>query len=91
MRNPEGIRVWNKDDVYNSTFSGWYTFDDYEGVDISKTPCYAKEVWYESIEDAMTWRVVYEFDNYDDAVIEKMQANSNGVFVATFEAASTGS
>ncbi len=90
VRNPEGIRVWNKDDVYNSTFSGWYTFDDYEGVDISKTPCYAKEVWYESIEDAMTWRVVYEFDNYDEAVIEKMQADSNGVLVATFEAVEEG-
>ena len=86
VRNPEGIRVWNKDDVYNSSFSGWYTFDEYEGVDISKTPCYAKEVWYESIEDMATWRVVYEFHKYDEPVIEKMQADSNGVFVATFEA-----
>ena len=90
VRNPEGIRVWNKDDVYNSAFSGWYTFDDYEGIDISKTPCYANEVWYESIEDMATWRVVYEFDNYDEAVIEKMQADSTGVFVATFEAVEEG-
>ncbi len=90
VRNPEGIRVWNKDDVFNSSFGGWYTFDDYEGVDISKTPCYANEVWYESIEDMATWRVVYEFDNYDEAVIEKMQADSTGVFVATFEAIEEG-
>ena len=90
VRNPEGIRVWNKDDVYNSSFSGWYTFDEYEGVDISKTPCYAKEVWYESIEDMATWRVVYEFAEYDEPVIEKMQADSNGVFVATFEAVEEG-
>ena len=90
VRNPEGIRVWNKDDVYNSAFSGWYTFDEYEGVDISKTPCYANEVWYESIEDMATWRVVYEFDNYDEPVIEKMQADSTGVLVATFEAVEEG-
>ena len=90
VRNPEGIRVWNKDDVFNSSFGGWYTFDDYEGVDISKTPCYANEVWYESIEDMATWRVVYEFDNYDEAVIEKMQADSTGVLVATFEAVEEG-
>ncbi len=90
VRNPEGIRFWNKDDVYNSSFSGWYTFDEYEGVDISKTPCYAKEVWYESIEDMATWRVVYEFAEYDEPVIEKMQADSNGVFVATFEAVEEG-
>ena len=90
VRNPEGIRVWNKDDVFNSAFSGWYTFDEYEGVDISKTPCYANEVWYESIEDMATWRVVYEFDNYDEAVIEKMQADSTGVLVATFEAVEEG-
>ena len=86
VRNPEGIRVWNKDDVHNSEWNGWYTFDEYEGVDISKTPCYANEVWYESIEDMATWRVVYEFHKYDEPVIEKMQADSTGVFVATFEA-----
>ena len=90
VRNPEGFRVWNKDDSYNSSFSGWYTFDDYEGIDISKALCYANEVWYESLEDAMTWRVVYEFDNYDEAVIEKMQADSKGVLVATFEAVEEG-
>ena len=90
VRNPEGFRVWNKNGSYNSSFSGWYTFDDYEGIDISKAPCYANEVWYENLEDAMTWRVVYEFDNYDEAVIEKMQAASNGVLVATFEAVEEG-
>ena len=90
VRNPEGIRVWNKNDVHNSEWNGWYTFDEYEGVDISKTPCYANEVWYESIEDMATWRVVYEFDNYDEPVIEKMQADSTGVLVATFEAVEEG-
>ena len=89
VRNPEGIRVWNKSGVLNNSFGGWYTFDDYEGIDISKTPCYANEVWYESIEDMATWYVAYDFYKAD-IVSEKMQADSTGVFVATVNSIENG-
>ncbi|MBR6686145.1 MAG: hypothetical protein IKL69_01895, partial [Paludibacteraceae bacterium] len=59
---------------------------EFEDVDITKTPYYANGVWYESIEEMMTWYVRY-IPYWDDEASEVMIEESPGVFVATLSPA----
>ena len=67
---------WKKEDTWG------VRFQEHCDVDIVKTPYYANGVWYESIEDMMTWYVQYR-PYWSDDVTEKMVEKSPGVFVAT--------
>ncbi|MBR2369874.1 MAG: hypothetical protein IKA83_06935 [Paludibacteraceae bacterium] len=55
---------------------------EFEDVDITKTPYYANGVWYESIEEMMTWYVKYT-NEYDGGAVVKMEEQAPGEFVAT--------
>ena len=59
---------------------------EFEDVDITKTPYYANGVWYESIEEMMTWYVRY-IPYWDDEASEVMIEESPGVYVATLSPA----
>ena len=76
IRDEVYFNYWKKEDTWGVRFQEHYD------VDITKTPYYANGVWYESIEDMMTWYVQYK-PYWSDDVTEKMVEKSPGVFVAT--------
>ena len=78
IRDEIYIRYWKEDDTMGSDFRD----HNEEGVDITKTPYYANGIWYESIEEMMTWYVRY-IPYWNDDISEKMVEESPGVFVAT--------
>ena len=73
------VRDKDKIPYVRDGFSKSFSFED---VDITKTPYYANGVWYESIEEMMTWYVRY-IPYWDDEASEVMIEESPGVFVAT--------
>ena len=81
VRDEIYIRYWKENDTMDRDFRD----HNKEGVDITKTPYYANGVWYESIEEMMTWYVRY-LPAWDDEASEKMTVESPGVYVATFDA-----
>ena len=81
IRDEIYIRYWKEDDTMDRDFRD----HNKEGVDITKTPYYANGVWYESIEEMMTWYVRY-LPYWDDEASKVMIEESPGVYVATFDA-----
>ena len=80
------FEVRDKEKISYVREGGYSRSFEFEDVDITKTPYYANGVWYESIEEMMTWYVRY-IPFWEDEVSEKMIEESPGVFVATFDAA----
>ncbi len=84
-----GLNIYKYEIRHENYFHYWIEgnstngrFQEHSDVDIVKRPYYANGVWYESIEDLMTWYVRY-IPNWSDEVTEKMVEKSPGVFVAT--------
>ena len=84
-----GLNIYKYEIRHEYYFNYWIEgnstngrFQEHSDVDIVKTPYYANGVWYESIEDMMTWYVRY-IPYWSDEVTEKMVEKSPGVFVAT--------
>ena len=84
-----GLNIYKYEIRHENYFHYWIEgnstngrFQEHSDVDIVKTPYYANGVWYESIEDMMTWYVRY-IPYWSDEVTEKMVEKSPGVFVAT--------
>lgn len=80
------FEVRDKEKISYVREGGYSRSFEFEDVDITKTPYYANGVWYESIEEMMTWYVNY-IPSWDDDVSKVMVEESPGVFVATFDAA----
>ena len=76
------FEVRDKEKISYVREGGYSRSFEFEDVDITKTPYYANGVWYESIEEMMTWYVRY-IPFWEDEASEKMIEESPGVFVAT--------
>ena len=76
------FEVRDKEKISYVRDGGYSRSFEFKDVDITKTPYYANGVWYESIEEMMTWYVRY-VPSWDDEASEKMIEESPGVFVAT--------
>ena len=76
------FEVRDKEKISYVREGGYSRSFEFKDVDITKTPYYANGVWYESIEEMMTWYVRY-LPAWDDEASEKMIEESPGVFVAT--------
>lgn len=76
------FEVRDKEKISYVRDGGYSRSFEFKDVDITKTPYYANGVWYESIEEMMTWYVRY-VPYSDDEASEVMIEESPGVFVAT--------
>ena len=76
------FEVRDKEKISYVRDGGYSRSFEFKDVDITKTPYYANGVWYESIEEMMTWYVRY-VPYWDDEASEVMIEESPGVFVAT--------
>lgn len=79
------FEVRDKEKISYVREGGYSRSFEFKDVDITKTPYYANGVWYESIEEMMTWYVRY-IPFWEDEASEKMIEESPGVYVATFDA-----
>lgn len=76
------FEVRDKEKISYVRDGGYSRSFEFEDVDITKTPYYANGVWYESIEEMMTWYVRY-VPYWEDEASEVMIEESPGVYVAT--------